>query len=170
MTFADSVLHLVRAGARIDPPGDPAGSDSGPALSALPTLPSADEAVETTATAMAAVAEAGPAASATAALAQLAELDPTAEAVLAGDPALAGEAAGILEEYEPGLADLEAAVSLVSTGLATRVVLTGFPSWPGLLWRAYQLAEATGVLILPTVVRPGGRVDIAITRDAHANG
>jgi hypothetical protein len=68
------------------------------------------------------------------------------------------------------LADLEAAVGLVSAGLATRVVLSGFPSWPGLLWRAYQLAETTGVLILPTVVRPGGRVDIVITRDSAADG
>jgi len=39
-------------------------------------------------------------------------------------------------------------------------VLTGFPSWPGLLWQAYKLAEAANVVILPTVVRPGGRVDI----------
>jgi hypothetical protein len=159
VTFADSVLHLVRAGARIDSRGGPGGSDSGPALAALPTPVPADEAVETTATA---VAEAAPA--------RLAELDPAAEALLAGVAVLPGEAAGVLEEYEPGLADLEAAVSLVSTGIATRVVLTGFPSWPGLLWRAYQLADATGVLILPTVVRSGGRVDIAITRDLAANG
>jgi hypothetical protein len=73
-------------------------------------------------------------------------------------------------EYEPGLGDLEAAVGLVSAGLATRVVLAGFPSWPGLLWHAYRLAESADVLILPTVVRPGGRVDIVITRDASANG
>ena len=73
-------------------------------------------------------------------------------------------------ENEPGLGDLEAAVGLVSAGLATRVVLAGFPSWPGLLWHAYQLAESANVLILPTVVRPGGRVDIVITRDASANG
>lgn len=73
-------------------------------------------------------------------------------------------------EYEPGIADLEAAVGLVSSGLATRVILTGFPSWPGLLWRAYQLAESTDVLILPTVVRPGGRVDIVITRGTAADG
>ena len=83
---------------------------------------------------------------------------------------LAAEAAQALQEYEPGLADLEAAVSLVSAGLATRVTLSGFPSWPGLLWRAYQLAETTGVLILPTVVRPGGKVDIVITRDSAADG
>ena len=73
-------------------------------------------------------------------------------------------------ELEPGLGDLEAAVGLVSAGLATRVVLTGFPSWPGLLWHAYRLAESANVLILPTVVRPGGRVDIIITRDSSANG
>ena len=73
-------------------------------------------------------------------------------------------------ENEPGLGDLEAAVGLVSAGLATRVVLAGFPSWPGLLWHAYQLAESANVLILPTVVSPGGRVDIVITRDASANG
>jgi len=73
-------------------------------------------------------------------------------------------------EHEPGLGDLEAAVELVSAGLATRVVLTGFPSWPGLLWHAYRLAESANVLILPTVVRPGGRVDIIITRDSSANG
>ena len=73
-------------------------------------------------------------------------------------------------DHEPGLADLEAAVWLVSAGLATRVVLTGFLSWPGLLWHAYRLAESADVLVLPSVVRrsvvrPGGRVDIVITRD-----
>ena len=83
---------------------------------------------------------------------------------------LAAGAAQTLQEYEPGLADLEAAVGLVSAGLATRVILSGFQSWPGLLWRAYQLADTTGVLILPTVVRPGGKVDIVVTRDTAANG
>lgn len=66
---------------------------------------------------------------------------------------------------EPGLLNLEAAVELVSAGVAVRIVLSGFPSWPGLLWRAYQLAETRGVRIIPTVVRPGGKVDIVITRD-----
>jgi hypothetical protein len=66
---------------------------------------------------------------------------------------------------EPGLPDLEAAVALVSAGLATRVTLSGFPSWPGLLWQAYQLAERHDVLILPSVVRPGGRVDLVVTTD-----
>lgn len=84
--------------------------------------------------------------------------------------AVSAEAAAGLAAGELGLADLEAAVGLVSSGLATRVVLSGFPSWPGLLWRAYQLADATGLLILPTVVRPGGRVDIVIARDASPNG
>jgi len=67
--------------------------------------------------------------------------------------------------HEPGFADIEAAVALVSAGLASKVVLSCFPSWPGLLWRAYQLAEETNVLIMPTVVRPGGRVDIVVTRE-----
>ncbi len=68
--------------------------------------------------------------------------------------------------HEPGFADIEAAVELVSAGLARRIVLSNFPSWPGLLWRAYQLAEEANVLILPTVVRPGGRVDIVVTRES----
>ena len=71
---------------------------------------------------------------------------------------------------EPGFSDIEAAVGLVQAGIASRVVLAGFRSWPGLLWRAYQLAEATDVMILPTVVRPGGKVDIVITRNTAANG
>lgn len=66
---------------------------------------------------------------------------------------------------EPGLLNLEAAVELVSAGVAVRIVLSGFQSWPGLLWRAYQLAETRDVRIIPTVVRPGGKVDIVITRD-----
>jgi hypothetical protein len=125
VTFAESVLHLVLAGARIDTPAAADTADSQEAPAEVPTD------------------------------------------VLAGDIT---QAAQTLDEYEPGLADLEAAVGLVSAGLATRVVLSGFPSWPGLLWRAYQLAETTGVLILPTVVRPGGKVDIVITRDSATDG
>jgi hypothetical protein len=85
------------------------------------------------------------------------------------EAANAATSTGEPAEYEPGLGDLEAAVALVTGGLANRVVLTGFPSWPGLLWRAYQLADTTGVLILPTVVRPGGKVDIVITREIATN-
>lgn len=77
----------------------------------------------------------------------------------------AESAAAEAPHLAPGFADIEAAVALVESGLATRIVLANFPSWPGLLWRAYELAEASHVQILPTVVRPGGRVDIAITRD-----
>ena len=79
------------------------------------------------------------------------------------------EASANLVATEPGLADLEAAVAMVEAGVATRIVLAGFPSWPGLLWRAYQLAEASNVVILPTVVRPGGLVDIVISRDFGAD-
>jgi hypothetical protein len=93
-----------------------------------------------------------------------------AAAAGAGAEAAGEMATATLHEFEPGLGDLEAAVGLVAAGLASRVILSGFPSWPGLLWRAYQLAETSGVLILPTVVRPGGRVDIVITRETAANG
>lgn len=83
---------------------------------------------------------------------------------------LLAQAAGELSPLEPGLGDLQAAVALVEAGLATRVTLSGFPSWPGLLWEAYQLAEAANVLIVPTVVRPGGRVDIVIARATATDG
>jgi hypothetical protein len=83
---------------------------------------------------------------------------------------IAVEDGGTSQECEPGLADLEAAVGLVSAGLATRVILSGFHSWPGLLWRAYQLTDTTDVLILPTVVHPGGKVDIVVTRDIAPYG
>jgi len=46
-----------------------------------------------------------------------------------------------LSRLEPGFSDIEAAVALVEAGLATRVVLTGFPSWPGLLWQGLQAAR-----------------------------
>ncbi len=132
MTFADSLLHLVRAGARIDSGGDPNVSAITRGLTAEP-LPFASEAI-----------------------------------------ASAAEALGFEAEGEsflqPGFADIEAAVALVETGLATRVTLTGFRSWPGLLWQAYQLVESTDVVILPTVVRPGGRVDIVISRGTTADG
>lgn len=96
--------------------------------------------------------------------------DAAAPSVEPAAPAPPYEEPAEAAEHEPGLGDLEAAVELVSAGLATRVVLTGFPSWPGLLWHAYRLAESANVVILPTVVRPGGRVDIVITRDSSANG
>jgi len=138
VTFADSVLHLVRAGARIESPRaervEPAGAAE-PIAGFVAIAPD------------------------------------TREAPLLADLELAmGSTPAPETEYEPGLGDLEAAVGLVSAGLATRVVLSGFPSWPGLLWRAYQLADTTGLLIIPTVVRPGGRVDIVITREIATNG
>ena len=119
MTFADTVLHLVRAGARIEP-----GLDA----------------------------------------------DDIADDFELFEGQVESGAGPELSVYEPGLGDLEAAVGLVTAGLATRVVLSGFKSWPGLLWHAYKLAETAGVQIMPTVVRPGGRVDIVITRDIAANG
>ena len=140
MTFADGVLRFVKAGARIELRDD------------VPVREQPSDLVD----AMLA---------APSALAQTAErLD------FADTEAVSAEAAEGLTLTEPGLSDLEAAVALVSGGLAERVILSGFQSWPGLLWRAYQLADTTGVLILPTVVRPGGRVDIVITRDSALHG
>ena len=142
MTFADGVLKLVRAGARIEL------RDGAP---------------------------------------RRAELSFRDEQPLRGEPwpgaqpdgfadgfadDLAGAVLLVAQEpqfAEPGLGDLEAAVAMVECGLATRIVLAGFPSWPGLLWRAYQLADEANVAILPTIVRPGGLVDIVITRAAAAD-
>jgi hypothetical protein len=142
VTFADSVLHLVRAGARIDSWGGSDATDSPDATAAVP----ADAVVDAVAVSDATL---NPG---------LLEIE------------MAAQADRAVHEFEPGLGDLEAAVALVSSGLATRVVLSGFQSWPGLLWRAYQLADTTGVLILPTIVRPGGKVDIVITMETAANG
>ena len=146
MTFADSVLHLVRSGARIETWSGSDTSDSAAAVAPTQT----DEIAEAAA---------------------LTDADMVADqGQNLIDIEMAAQAAQADHEFEPALGDLEAAVALVSGGLATRVVLSGFQSWPGLLWRAYQLADTTGVLILPTVVRPGGKVDIVITRDPAANG
>ena len=138
MTFADGVLKLVRAGARIEL------RDDVPVRGSLPVAAQPDAELDAE---------------------LVAELDDdmdelaSAALLVAHEPQLA----------EPGLGDLEAAVAMVECGLATRIVLAGFPSWPGLLWRAYQLAETNNVTILPTVVRPGGLVDIVITRDFGAD-
>lgn len=168
MTFADSVLHLVRSGARIDNySGSRATFASAAEVEYIEDLDDYDidgaEAVATdrlpaSPTLELAQAMAEPAG---------AEYAPIADepAAFAFDPEAAES-----HEFEPGLQDLEAAVALVSDGLAKRVVLSGFQSWPGLLWRAYQLAESAHVVILPTVVRPGGRVDIVISRENGENG
>lgn len=91
-------------------------------------------------------------------------------AILTDNQETAESATAAVARREPGFPDIEAAVELVALGWATRVVLTGFPAWPGLLWQASQLAESAGVEILATVVRPGGRVDLVVTRDNTAHG
>jgi hypothetical protein len=154
VTLAESLLHLVRAGARIDRPSDAEEAGSSEAPTAVATEALAGET---------------PFSDASQAASQ------TTDAIERLAVELAAEAAPAPNEYELGLADLEAAVELVSRGLASRVTLAGFPSRPGLLWRAYRLADANGVVILPTlargsVTRPGRRVDILITRDLAANG
>lgn len=140
MTFADGVLRLVRTGARIQLRDD------------LPVREQPADLVD------AMLSGAGSAVADDYRAGALEAIAPSAEA------------AAKLSLTEPGLPDLEAAVAMVQAGVASRVVLAGFPSWPGLLWRAYQLADAAEVLILPTVVRPGGKVDIVITRDTATNG
>ncbi|MGD0863221.1 MAG: hypothetical protein ABSA21_10750 [Candidatus Limnocylindrales bacterium] len=146
MTFAEGVLRLVRAGVRVDSQGDRPQA-----------LPVGDRAVELAAVPVEAAAV---------------ERGTVVEPLAPDGPPAAPSAAPNTEpsRLEPGLADLEAAVALVEAGLASRVVLVGFPSWPGLLWQAYQLAEAANVQILPTVTRPGGKVDIVVTRDIGPNG
>ena len=151
VTFADSVLHLVRVGARIDPWVGPKHADPSQRAAFGGEVSAGESAAPMAPTTLSAVESADP-------------------EVLDGLDAGTAGATPDLAALEPGLADLEAAVALVSAGLATRVVLSGFTSWPGLLWRAYQLAEDADVLILPTVVRPGGKVDIAVTRDTASNG
>jgi hypothetical protein len=59
--------------------------------------------------------------------------------------------------------DLEAAAALVSDGLAARVLLANVASWPGLLWRAYELARDYGVQILPLRTSADGRVDLEVS-------
>lgn len=140
MTFADSVIQVVRSRARID---SARRSDA----IAAPEDSAADSALA-------------------AALPVPADLvDETGSL-----EALAAETAQDMRRFEPGLPDLEAAVGLVSTGLANRVVLSGFPSWPSMLGRAYELADDSDVQILPTVVGPGGKVDIVITRNTGTIG
>ena len=149
MTFAEGVLRLVRVGTRVDSgdraPFSPADSED---AQLAPELVAASADSSTT-------------------------IEPTADSfaveLFAADDLTADRPAA-LSRLEPGFSDIEAAVALVECGLASRVVLTGFPSWPGLLWQAYQLAEAADVLILPTVVRPGGRVDIVIARETRTDG
>ena len=147
MTFAQGVLRLVRVGVRADSREDRgplaaerAEADAAPAAASAPGA----ESVEATA-------------------------GPFAVELFAPDQ-LDSDGTAALSHLEPGFPDIEAAVALVEAGLATRILLTGFPSWPGLLWQAYQLAEEANVLILPTVVRPGGRVDIVIARDTRTDG
>jgi hypothetical protein len=141
VTFAEGVLRLVRAGPRVEVDAhlDPNARAD---AAAAETLDSVAEAPD----------------------------DAAAFAVVPSIADQASEAAAAqMAAPGPGFADIEAAVLMVNAGLATRVVLTGFPSWPGLLWQAYQLAESSGVVILPAVVLPGGRVDIVIERDPAAD-
>ncbi len=63
-----------------------------------------------------------------------------------------------------GMSELRAASLMVSQGHATRVVLAAFEVWPGLLTEIERLSAECDLNILPTIVRPGGRIDIEISR------
>jgi len=65
--------------------------------------------------------------------------------------------------YEPGYADVAAAVRLVEAGLAKRIVLAGFAHWPELSRQARVLADRAGVSVFPAVSTTGGGVDIVVT-------
>ena len=62
-----------------------------------------------------------------------------------------------------GLSELRAAAFMVAEGEATRVVLTAFPAWPGLLTEIERLSREFDLSILPTIVRGGGRIDIVVS-------
>ena len=74
------------------------------------------------------------------------QVEPTTDAfsvALFAQDDLAPDQTAALSHLEPGFSDIEAGVALV---------------------------EAANVLILPTVTRPGGRVDIVIARDSRTDG
>jgi hypothetical protein len=62
-----------------------------------------------------------------------------------------------------GLSELRAAAVMVAEGQATRVILAGFPTWPGLLTEIERLSRELDLSILPTIVRGGGRVDLVVS-------
>ena len=62
-----------------------------------------------------------------------------------------------------GLGELRAAAVMVAEGQATRVILAGFPTWPGLLTEIERLSRELDLSILPTIVRGGGRVDLVVS-------
>ncbi len=148
MAFADGVLRLVRIGSGF------AGAEAAevePEEAPTPDFALVDATVAPAVVVPQAV-ESVDSASGQAAGVESAEGQPDAASIL---PA------------SPGMADIQAAISMIEAGLAQRIVLAGFPSWPGLLWQAYELAAAANVQILPTVVTPSGRVDIVIERVAQ---
>jgi hypothetical protein len=69
-----------------------------------------------------------------------------------------------------GPVELRAAASMVAEGLALRVTLAGFGTWPGLLTEIESLSRQYDVTILPTIVRPGGRVDLVVFRQERYGG
>lgn len=78
---------------------------------------------------------------------------------------LADLAAAALEDASSfGMGELRAAAALVSEGHAVRVTLANFAVWPGLLTEIERLSREFDLSILPAMVRPGGRVDLIVSR------
>jgi hypothetical protein len=69
-----------------------------------------------------------------------------------------------------GTIELRTAAIMVAQGDAKRVVLSGFGTWPGLLAEIERLSREHDVSILPTIARPGGRVDLVVSRPPSADG
>ncbi len=67
-----------------------------------------------------------------------------------------------------GMGELRAASLLVAEGHATRVVLTAFEVWPGLMTEIERLSAEYDLSIVPTIVRPGGRIDIEVSGLFHS--
>jgi hypothetical protein len=68
-----------------------------------------------------------------------------------------------------GMAELRAAALMVAEGNASRVTLTGFAAWPGLLTEVDRLSREHDVSIMPTIARAGGRIDLVVFRQALAD-
>lgn len=68
-----------------------------------------------------------------------------------------------LDDDLPGVADLYAAVSLVASGVASNVVLCGFPAGYNHL-RAARALAVEGVVIEPVIRSAGGGFDIQVRR------
>jgi hypothetical protein len=100
------------------------------------------------------------------------EVPAAIEVVLADEPHDPIDAARKeLLERSPiiGMAELRAAALMVAEGHASRVTLSGFTAWPGLLTELDRLSREHDVAIMPTIARVGGRIDLVVFREMAAD-